>query len=83
MWILPIRENARRVLGAVAKVVEIGQTEYRVVAVLLFGEQELAQFPTREQAEWRITELKEEAERNPRGYIRYAVRPVKERSEKG
>jgi hypothetical protein len=49
---------------------------YKVVAVMFFGEQEVARFPTREQAEWRARELNEWAERNPRGYVQYLVRPV-------
>ncbi len=49
---------------------------YRVVAVMFFGEQEVARFSTLEQAEWRVRELNEWSERNPRGYIRYVVRTV-------
>ena len=55
---------------------------YRVVAVMFFGEQEVARFPTREQAEWRAKMLNEESERNPRGYVQYLVRPVEERRER-
>ncbi len=51
---------------------------YRVVAVMFFGEREVGRFPTLEQAEWRAREMNEWAERNPRGYIQYLVRPVKE-----
>ena len=40
--------------------------------------QEVGRFPTRERAEWRAKELIEESERNPRGYVRYLVRPVTE-----
>jgi hypothetical protein len=49
---------------------------YKVVAVMFFGEQEVGRFSTREQAEWRTEELNEWAERNPRGYVQYLVRPV-------
>lgn len=48
---------------------------YKVVAVMLFGEQEVAWFPTLEQAEQRVQELNEWAKRNPRGYVQYVVRP--------
>lgn len=51
---------------------------YKVVAVTFFGKQEVARFPTREQAEWRAKELNQWAERNPRGYVQYLVQPVKE-----
>lgn len=51
---------------------------YKVVAVMFFGKQEVGRFPTREQAEWRAQELKEWAERNPRGYVQYLVQPVEE-----
>jgi hypothetical protein len=56
---------------------------YRVVAVLFFGEHEVARFSTVEQAEWRAKELNEWSERNPRGYVQYVVRPVEERREEG
>ena len=49
---------------------------YKVVAVMFFGKREVARFPTREQAEWRARELNEQAERHPRGYVQYLVRPV-------
>ena len=42
---------------------------------LSFEKREVARFPTREQAEWRAKELNDWAERNPRGYIQYLVRP--------
>ena len=45
---------------------------------LSFEQQEVARYPTREQAEWRARELNEEAERSPRGYVQYLVRPVRE-----
>ena len=51
---------------------------YRVVAVMFFGEREVGRFLTLEQAEWRAREMNEWAERNPRGYIQYLVRPVEE-----
>ncbi len=48
---------------------------FSVVAVTFFGKQEVARFPTLEQAERRARELNEEAERSPRGYVQYQVRP--------
>jgi len=54
------------------------ETSYKVVAVMFLGEQEVGRFATREQAEWRARELNEWAERNPRGYVQYLVRPVEE-----
>ena len=51
---------------------------YRVIAVVFFSEREVARFETREQAEWRAQELNEWAQRNPRGYIQYLVRPIEE-----
>jgi hypothetical protein len=54
------------------------ETGYKVVAVVFFKEWEIARFPTREQAEWRAQELNEWSEQNPRGYVQYLVRPVKE-----
>jgi hypothetical protein len=51
---------------------------FSVVAVTFFGEQEVARYPTREQAEWRAKELNDWSERNPRGYVQYLVRPVDE-----
>ena len=56
---------------------------YRVVAIVFFKEREIARFPTLEQAEWRAKELNEQSERNPRGYIQYLVRPVKEPGREG
>ena len=53
-------------------------TSYKVVAVMFFGKWEVGRFPTREQAEWQAKELNEWAERNPRGYVQYLVRPVEE-----
>lgn len=49
---------------------------FKVVTVTLFGKIEVARYPTLEQAEWRIRELSEEAERSPRGYVQYLVRPA-------
>lgn len=43
---------------------------------MFFGEQEVARYPTLEQAEWRAKTLNEWSERNPRGYVQYVVRPV-------
>ena len=48
---------------------------FSVVAVTFFGKKEVARYPTREQAEWKATELNEWSERNPRGYVQYVVRP--------
>ncbi len=56
---------------------------FSVVAVTFFGKQEVARFPTLEQAERRARELNEEAERSPRGYIQYLVRPVGESAGRG
>ncbi len=52
------------------------ERRFSVMAVTLFGKWEVARFPTREQAEWRVRELKKEAERSPRGHIEYVVRPA-------
>lgn len=54
----------------------MGDAGYRVLAVMFFGEQEVGRYPTREQAEWKAKTLNEWAERNPRGYVQYLVRPV-------
>jgi hypothetical protein len=50
--------------------------EFEVVAVTLFGKIVVASYPTLEQAEWRAGQLNEEAERSPRGYLQYLVRPA-------
>lgn len=42
----------------------------------LFGKVVVASYPTLEQAEWRARQLGEEAERSPRGYLQYLVRPA-------
>jgi hypothetical protein len=55
------------------------EREFSVLAVTLFGKIEVARYPTLEQAEWRAKELAAEAERSPRGYVQYVVRPVEER----
>ena len=52
---------------------------FSVMAVTLFGKWEVARYPTREQAEWRMRELRAEAERSPRGYLEYVVRPTEEK----
>ena len=59
------------------------ERSFSVVAVTFFGKREVGRFPTREQAEWRAKELNEQSERNPRGYIQYLVRPVKEPGREG
>jgi hypothetical protein len=51
--------------------------EFEVFAVTLFGKMVVARFPTLEQAEWRARQLNEEAERSPRGYLQYLVRPAR------
>ena len=48
---------------------------FEVVAVTLFGKIVVARYLTLEQAEWRARQLNEEAERSPRGYLQYLVRP--------
>ena len=50
--------------------------DYKVVAVTLFGEIEVARCPTLEQAEWRAKELSSESERNPRGFVQYLAKPA-------
>ena len=55
---------------------------YKVVAVTLFGKIEVARYPTLEQAEWQAKELTEGAERSPRGYVQYLVRPAERPSGK-
>jgi hypothetical protein len=50
--------------------------DFEVVAVTLFGKIVVASFPTLEQAEWLARQLNEEAERSPRGYLQYLVRPA-------
>ena len=50
---------------------------FEVVAVTLFGKMVVARYPTREQAEWRAGQLNAEAERSPRGYLQYLVRPAR------
>ena len=54
--------------------------EFEVVAVTLFGKMVVARYPTLEQAEWRAGQLNDEAERSPRGYLQYLVRPAGEAS---
>jgi len=48
--------------------------------LVFFTEREVARFATREQAEWRAKELNDWAQRNPRGYVQYLVRPIRESS---
>ena len=52
------------------------EDRYKLVAVTFFGESEIARFSVLEAAEQRASELNETAERNPRGYVQYVVRPV-------
>ncbi|CAN5305819.1 hypothetical protein BH18ACT10_BH18ACT10_13390 [soil metagenome] len=56
---------------------------FSVMAVTLFGRWEVARYPTREQAEWRVRELRAEAERSPRGHVEYVVRPMRESPKDG
>ena len=56
---------------------------FKVVAATLFGGIEVARYPTLEQAEWRAKELAAEAERSPRGYVQYLVKPVEARGKRG
>ena len=56
---------------------------FKVVAATLFGGIEVARYPTLEQAEWRAKELSAEAERSPRGYVQYLVKPVEARKRRG
>ena len=56
--------------------VAVEREGFEVVAATLFGKIVVARYPTLEQAEWRARELSEEAERSPRGYVLYMVRPV-------
>jgi hypothetical protein len=58
----------------------VDREDFEVVAVTFFGKIVVARFPTLEQAEWRANALGEEAERNPRGYVQYLVRPAQESS---
>ena len=54
----------------------VDREDFEVVAVTLFWKMVVASYPTLEQAEWRARQLNEEAERSPRGYLQYLVRPV-------
>ncbi len=55
---------------------------FKVVAATLFGEIEVARYPTLEQAEWQAKRLAAEAERSPRGYVQYLVKPVEARKKR-
>lgn len=57
--------------------------DFEVVAVTLFGKMVIARYPTLEQAEWQAKRLAAEAERSPRGYVQYLVRPVEPRKKRG
>ena len=59
-------------------VVVVEERAFSVVAVTFFGQREVARYPTLEQAEWRARELNAWAERKPRGYVQYLVRPADE-----
>ena len=56
---------------------------FKVVAATLFGGIEVARYPTLEQAEWRARQLAAEAERSPRGYVQYLVKPIETRKNRG
>ena len=56
--------------------------DFKVVAATFFGGIEVARYPTLEQAEWRAKELSAEAERSPRGYVQYLVKPVEARKKR-
>jgi hypothetical protein len=55
---------------------------FKVVAATLFGGIEVARYPTLEQAEWQAKQLAAEAERSPRGYVQYLVKPVEPREKR-
>ena len=74
-------QGERRVPGRMPKRVE--PDGFKVMAVTLFGKIQVARYPTLEQAEWRVRELNEEAERSPRGYIQYLIRPVQRPASRG
>jgi hypothetical protein len=58
----------------------VEEERFEVVAVTLFGKLVVARYATLEQAEWQVRRLSEEAERNPRGYVQYVVRPARKSS---
>jgi hypothetical protein len=45
---------------------------------LSFEKQKVARHATPEQVEWKAQETNDRAERNPRGYVQYLVRPADE-----
>ena len=55
---------------------------FKVVTATLFGGIEVARYPTLEQAEWRAKDRSAEAERSPRGYVQYLVKPVEARKKR-
>lgn len=59
------------------------EPRFKLMVVTIFGEKELARYPTLEQAEWRAKQLAAEAERSPRGYVQYVVKPVQARKRRG
>lgn len=61
----------------------VEEKSYKLLAVTFLGEKEVARFSTLEVAEQRASELNEHAERNPRGYVRYVVRPAEGSRERG
>jgi hypothetical protein len=56
---------------------------FKVVAATLFGGIEVARYATLEQAEWRARQLAAQAERSPRGYVQYLVKPIEARKDRG
>ncbi len=54
----------------------VEEASYKLMVVTFFGEKEIARFSILEVAEQRASEMNEHAERNPRGYVQYVVRPV-------
>lgn len=59
------------------------EARFKLMVVTFFGEKEVARFSTLEVAEQRALEANAHAERNPRGYTHYVVRPVEARREDG
>ena len=59
----------------------VEEARFKLTVVTFFGEKEIARFSTLEVAEQRAAELNEHAQRNPRGYVHYVVRPVEARRE--
>ena len=71
--ILPPGTDQSRKMGGVE------EARFKLMVVTFLGEKEVARFSTLEMAEQRASELNEHAERNPRGYVQYVVRPLEGR----